>query len=127
VAQILLVDDDTPFREMLSAALCKRGHVVVSAKDGTEGLSLFAEMTFDLVITDIIMPDMEGIGMMLEMRRKMPGQQVLAISGGGRIAAESFLEAARRLGARVVLEKPFNIAALLAALDECLCGDKGRH
>jgi DNA-binding NtrC family response regulator len=75
------------------------------------------------VITDIIMPDMEGIGMILEMRRRAPNAKIVAISGGGRTGNVDFLNMAEKLGATAIMQKPIRPAELFNLLNECL-GEK---
>jgi YesN/AraC family two-component response regulator len=120
MANILLVEDEQLVRETLSRAMESKGHMVVTAANGEEGLTKFSEGPFDLVVTDIIMPDMEGIGMILEMRRKTPDAKIVAISGGGRTGNIDFLKAAKYLGAAEVLKKPIPLADLFRAIDNCM-------
>ena len=125
MAHILLVDDEPLVVEALSNAIVKKGHTVVTAKDGNQGMERFVEGKFDLVITDIIMPDKEGIEMIMEMRRHAPHTRILAISGGGRTGSVEFLQMAKKLGATATLRKPIRLAELYQTLEECL-GKPGR-
>ena len=120
MANILLVEDETLVRDTLSAAMERKGHTVVTATNGIQGLRKFDEDRFDLVLTDIIMPDMEGMGMIMEMRRKVPNLKVIAMSGGGRTGTIEYLKMARKLGAKACLKKPFRLAELFGVLDESL-------
>jgi YesN/AraC family two-component response regulator len=99
------------------------GHTVVTALNGVQGLKRFAERPFDLVVTDIIMPDKEGIEMILEMRRQKPDAKIIAISGGGRTGNVEFLRIAQRFGAIATLKKPIRLAELSAVLNQCLGGN----
>lgn len=103
-------------RELLEYA----GHTVVTATDGFKALAAVETGNFDLVITDIIMPGKEGIEMIMELRRRHPLLKIIAMSGGGRIGAMSYLELAEKLGALHTLEKPFNQAVLIEAVDTVL-------
>jgi DNA-binding NtrC family response regulator len=120
MAKILLVDDDVILADELKATLERRGHDVVTASNGVNGLRQFEEARFDCVISDIIMPDMEGIGMMLEMRRRIPSAKIVMMSGGGLTGRDDFLRAAAKLGAVVTMRKPINPDDLLRVLDGCL-------
>ena len=120
MARILLVDDDPIVADELKLTLEDWGHSVVTASNGFRGLRQFEITRFDCVISDIIMPDMEGIGMMLEMRRKRPGTKIIMISGGGAIASDEFLQAAAMLGAVATVHKPIRPDELLRAIDRCL-------
>jgi YesN/AraC family two-component response regulator len=120
MAHILLVDDEPLVVEALSSAMISKGHRVVTATNGSEGMERFAEATFDLVITDIIMPDKEGIEMIMEMRRQAPNTRIVAISGGGRTGNVEFLQMAKKLGAMTTLKKPIRLAELYTMLEQCL-------
>lgn len=120
MARILIIDDNEFFRSMLNATLVSLGHEVTDAADGKEGLEQYTFQRFDLVITDLIMPGVEGIETILELRRRSLGIRIIAMSGGGRVSAESYLDIAQRVGARQVLPKPFTNAELVAAIDAAL-------
>jgi CheY-like chemotaxis protein len=120
MARILIVDDDYALRETLALALTKKGHTVVSAASGDEGIEKFAETDFDLVVIDILMPGMDGFGVIQEMKRLVPAMPMLAISGGGRHVNYDFLEGASTFGATQTLTKPFSVPAFYEAIDKCL-------
>jgi CheY-like chemotaxis protein len=121
MARILLIDDDNSVRTMLRLTLTHFGHTVIEARDGREGLKLFPHANADLLITDIVMPEKEGIEVLMELRKISPPVKIIAISGGGRQnAATNYLKLAKQLGAAKVLEKPFSNEALIAAIDELL-------
>jgi DNA-binding response OmpR family regulator len=120
MARILLLDDDDSFREMLRKTLAYFGHIVMEARNGKEGLELLGGVGADLLITDIVMPEKEGIGVLLELRRTKSTVKVIAMSGGGRQSANAYLRMAAFLGATRVLAKPFSQAELLAAIGEVL-------
>jgi DNA-binding response OmpR family regulator len=122
MAHILLIDDDDSFRTMLRKTLVFSGHTVVEARNGKEGLALFDRAHADLVITDIVMPEKEGIEVLMELRKKEPPVKIIAMSGGGRVNATDYLRIARQLGAARVLAKPFANEALSAAITEVLAG-----
>ena len=117
--KILIIDDDEPFRTMLRITLEKADYEVQTAKDGREGIEAFQESPADLVITDLIMPEKEGIETMLELQRTHPGLKLIAMSGGGWYGTDIDFDMARKLGART-LDKPFALKELLATIDELL-------
>jgi CheY-like chemotaxis protein len=120
MAKILLVDDDQSVLETLSSAIESRGHFVVRANDGLEGLLRYREQEFDLVITDIIMPNEEGLGMISKLRKHDRPAKIIAISGGGRTSNHEFLKIAEALGAIAVMKKPIRLGELFEMLDICL-------
>ena len=120
VAKILLVDDDQSVLETLSSAIESRVHLVVQAHDGFEGLLRYREQEFDLVITDVIMPNEEGLGMISKLREHDRSAKIIAISRGGRTGNVEFLKIAEALGATAVMKKPIRLAALFEMLDVCL-------
>jgi len=114
---ILLVDDDARIRNVLSRGLSKAGYQVVEAADGNEALKLFDQRPADLVITDLVMPEKEGIELITALRKRRTGLRIIAISGGGRNSPESYLGIAKVLGAFQTLAKPIHHQDLLAAVD----------
>jgi DNA-binding response OmpR family regulator len=120
--RILLVDDDEPFRRMLRLTLNKLGYEVIEAADGSAALRLHAAQPADLVITDLIMPEREGLDIIQELHRHHPTLKIIAISGGGRINAKDFLVIATIFGAHRTFIKPFAIHELAAAMAELLGG-----
>ncbi len=118
MARILLIDDMEGVRSSLSTVLSTAGHQVVEAADGDAGLRKADEQGFDLVITDIIMPKIDGSEVILALKQKAGTTPVLAISGGGgTVNAENALMLARST-ADAVLQKPFSRNDLLEAVDE---------
>jgi CheY-like chemotaxis protein len=122
VAGILVIDDDQRVRETLRMMLEKAGHFVYDAADGAEGVQLFKDRVdaIDLVITDIIMPEKEGLETISELRESSPNIKILAISGGGRIDQSEYLAMAKAFGAQQVLSKPFTMQELLESLEQLL-------
>ncbi len=120
MACILVVDDDPGIREVLSEALTFHGHEVVVATDGAQGLRVAASTPPDLVITDIVMPEKEGLETIMELRRTWPELKIIAISGGGVAGPQGYLLPAEKLGADRSLAKPFRIDELLRVVDELL-------
>ena len=123
MARLLLIDDDDEFRTLLRLTLVHHGHRVCEARNGEEGLAQYALAAPDLVITDIVMPEMEGLDLVMELRKRQPTVKIIAISGGGQIGPDDYLHCASLLGAAVVLSKPFPALTLLAAIDGLLQND----
>ena len=124
MARILIIDDEDELRSMLRQMLEQAGHAVTEAVNGAEGIRFYQQDTHDLIITDIIMPEKEGVETIIALRRADPNLPIIAISGGGRLEATDFLTMARKLGARRTLSKPFRRDQLLEAVGECLAGDE---
>ncbi len=122
---ILVIDDEAPVRFLLEKMLEREGFAVKTASDGEEGMQLFSKMSFDLVITDIIMPEREGIEIIMEMRKNNPSVPVIAISGGGFNSPQDYLSIACAAGAKAVLEKPVERAVLLSAVKTILEAEQG--
>jgi CheY-like chemotaxis protein len=118
MARILVVDDEAQMREVLCQALERRGHTVAQANDGREAMQRLAEQQPDLVITDLVMPEMEGIETIQALRRKCPGIPIIAISGGGRLEPENYLTMAGQIGADRTFAKPFRMEEIVAAVRE---------
>jgi DNA-binding response OmpR family regulator len=123
MARILIIDDEPSVRELLITMLMEEGHEVVEAADGKAGLRLLQERPADLVITDLIMPEKEGIETIMDLRRDFPDVKIIAMSGGGIIQAQDYLGMAQGMGAHRVFEKPFGVGAMLAAVHELLHPD----
>src|ERR1700686_3266414 len=104
---ILVIDDDALVRQALTQVLNSRGYEVQCAPEGRQGLRAFQQRRPDLVISDIIMPEMEGIETIMELRILSRDCPIIAMSGGGRFGKADFLSVAKHLGATVTLSKPF--------------------
>jgi DNA-binding response OmpR family regulator len=120
MAKILLVDDDPDIRSLLKIMLTGEGHEVVEATDGAEALEVAQTQPFDLVLTDLIMPDKEGIETIMELRKKFPRIRIIAMSGGGVGRHGDYLGLAGKLGAMRTLAKPFGVNELKEAVDAVL-------
>lgn len=119
-ARILLVDDDDGLRRALRRALEREGYLVVEASNGKHALDRLKETAVDLVITDIIMPESEGIELALILHKTQPRLPVIAISGGGNWTPEFHLSIAKKAGALHAFEKPFAVEDLLKKVSELL-------
>ncbi len=113
----LVIDDEYIVREYLRLLLEEEGFAVDVAENGRAGLEiLHARGPVDVVVTDLVMPETEGIEVVLTVRRLYPGTKILAVSGGGMFGQHDYLDAARTLGAHGVLAKPFDRNAAVSAL-----------
>jgi DNA-binding response OmpR family regulator len=119
VAKILIIDDDEALLGSLAHMLAEAGHTVGTATDGLKGEKLFRAQPFDVIITDIVMPNREGLETIGRLHREFPKVGIIAISGIAQ-RAKTYLDMAQRLGARHQLEKPFTPDQLLAAIAETL-------
>jgi DNA-binding NtrC family response regulator len=118
MARVLVIDDEPQMRSLLCQALQMHGHEVEQAADGREALRHYAKQPPDLLITDLIMPGMEGIETILAFHRQWPAIPIIAISGGGRIGPEDYLSMAVQMGASRAFAKPFPLEAMIAAVGE---------
>ncbi|MSU70019.1 MAG: response regulator [Opitutaceae bacterium] len=116
IGSILVVDDDADLRDLLQSLLVAAGYCVTTAADGREACRLLARETFALVLTDLLMPEKDGIEVVGEMRRKYPSTPVIVMSGGGRLPQAEYLKLAKSFGAHAVLEKPFKSETLLKTI-----------
>jgi len=123
MAKILLIDDNAELLEMAEEILRKAGYEVATAADGFGGLAAIKKTAFDLVITDMLMPEKDGVETILAMRRSHPELRVIATSGGGRVDASRYLDLAKSFGVAATLQKPFTGAELLALIARVLNGN----
>jgi CheY-like chemotaxis protein len=121
VASILIVDDDETDRVGLAAILQQAGHTVLTAADGDEALETFLAQRIHLIVTDMVMPGRDGLGLISALREVDPRAEIIAISGKSR----GQLEASKVFGARKVLEKPIERQDLLAAVEEVVGSPQG--
>ncbi len=122
MAKILVIDDDEAMRSVLRRGLETAGHSVLEAANGAEGLRLIEAGGIEVVVTDLLMPEMDGIEVIFNVRKQYPSLKVIAISGGGQLPPEGYLKIAQRGGARRILMKPFKLEELLQAVKDELKG-----
>ena len=122
MANVLIVDDDPSVRTLIRKLVEREGHRGVVAETGRAALDVLPTGSFNLIVTDINMPDMDGIELILAVREMGLTVPVIAVSGGGLISAESLLEDAKALGAVEVLAKPFHLADAREIIARCLAG-----
>lgn len=118
--RILIIEDEVQVRKLTRQMLEMEGFEVLEAGDGDSGLKTFTENEIDLIITDIIMPGKEGIETILELRRENPGVKIIAMSGGGRMGPDGYLELARKFGANQTFRKPFDRLELVQAVKDLI-------
>lgn len=118
--RILIIDDDATMRELLKEMLEPMGYSLEEASNGMEGLELHTKKPYDLIITDIIMPEMEGLETIMALKRQSPDCKIIAISGGGHADANEYLDAAAKFGAARIFSKPFEKKNLLDAVKHLL-------
>lgn len=123
MARILIIDDEPYILMMLKKMLEKVGHEVDMAVNGEEGMELFNKYHADLIITDIVMPEKEGLETIRELKKKHPELKVIAISGGGRVDSKEYLDSARLFGASRIFKKPFKQKEIIGAVEELLSED----
>lgn len=120
MATILVIEDDAAMRRVVTRILDGTKHQVLEAKDGQQGLALLAQHGADLVITDILMPEKEGIQTIREIQERSPDTKIIAMSGGGVSRNLMFLDVARAFGADAALAKPFKPRELIEAVERLL-------
>ena len=120
IRRALVIDDDVLACTTIASILESAGFEVLQANNGRRGLSVFDEHPVQLVVTDILMPDKEGIETIVELRQRSRDVKIIAVSGGGRVGPNRFLNVAQKLGADEVLSKPFSKASLLEKVRKCL-------
>jgi DNA-binding response OmpR family regulator len=120
MARILVIDDEAGMRSFLYRILGRHGHHVVMAEDGRSGLAALAQSSFDLIITDLLMPGMEGVEFLFRLRAAASRIPVIAMSGGGRLGPTHYAKLARLAGAVRYLPKPFSVEELAATIEPLL-------
>jgi two-component system, chemotaxis family, chemotaxis protein CheY len=126
MTRILVVDDNEALRDTIAIVLAKAGYTLACAAGGQEALALCKLRSFDLVITDVLMPGMDGIELLMALRRLPASPKVITMSAGGRLHARAYLEIAETIGVAGVLTKPLDAAVLLAAVSDALGVEGGR-
>jgi DNA-binding NtrC family response regulator len=120
MARVLVVDDEAPIRRAMARVLRRAGHDAVEAEDGAVALAAVKAAPVDLVVTDIVMPEIEGLEFMRKLAQLRPGTKVIAVSGGGVWEAANLLTVAEMLGAVRTLSKPFELKDFLSLVNEVL-------
>jgi YesN/AraC family two-component response regulator len=120
MARILIIDDEPQIRSMLKLMLERDGYEVAEAPDGIEGIRIYRRNPADLIITDLIMPNKDGIGMIIDLKKEFPNVKIIAMSGGGLNKPEGYLKGAKKLGAACTLTKPIDRDEMLRAIKNVL-------
>lgn len=121
MARILVIDDDSRLRQFLCRVLREQGNLeVFEAKNGSEGLAILETERLDLVVTDIFMPEEDGIGTIMEISDNFPEVKIIAMSGGGNVVDIDYLKLASHLGAQKVFQKPFDTEVFLSTIHKIL-------
>jgi CheY-like chemotaxis protein len=121
VARILLIDDEPQLRVIFTGFLEVDNHQVDTANDGKQGLALLAQASYDLVITDVIMPEADGFEVLMELNKNYPRLKKIVITGGSALLEPGYLLAtAEQLRADKVISKPVDFATFRAAINEVL-------
>ncbi len=120
MARILIIDDEPQIRSMLTLMLEREGYEVVEASDGVAGIKEYRQNPVDLIITDLIMPNKDGIGMIIDLKKEFPDVKIIAMSGGGLNKPDGYLKGAKKLGAACTLTKPIDREEMLRAVKETL-------
>lgn len=118
--QILVIDDEPEILKLIGRVLENAGYKVMTAENGRLADKLFDKHLFDLVITDIIMPQKEGLEIILQLKKNSPDTKILAISGGGKIKPAEYLGTAQATGAHAIVKKPFKISHLVEKVGQLL-------
>jgi DNA-binding response OmpR family regulator len=121
MARILVIDDEQLIRTLVNEFLVQEGHEVDLAENGKKGLKLIGINNYDLLITDIVMPELDGLRVLMELKGRVPRIRIIVMSGGGtRLNIDNYLNMAKLLGADLVLPKPLDFLKLQAAVKEVL-------
>jgi DNA-binding NtrC family response regulator len=120
MSKVLIIDDDDDMRAMLLQMMEYEGIEAIGASNGKDGLQKINAFQPDLVVTDIVMPEKEGLETIIDLLGKLPNLPIIAISGGGRVGPESYLPMAKELGARFAFAKPLNRKEFMTAVKQCL-------
>ena len=117
---VLIVEDDKELREMLKLSLLRRNFTVLEAENGKAAITHFKPLITDLVVTDLIMPEEDGLKVVIKLRELKPSIKIIAISGGGKVGPGSYLNLAKALGSDAIYSKPFSINDLIAKIEQLL-------
>lgn len=120
MAKILIIDDEPAIAAMLKKMVEKAGHSCMISFNGVDGLAIFDSFEPEILITDIIMPEKEGLEIILELRKRNPELKIIAISGGGRFNYEGYLNSAKHFGANAIFPKPLDLKLLMNKITELL-------
>ena len=120
MARILIIDDEAMIRNLLVNILEREGYETITATDGIDGIKIYRENPADLIITDLLMPEKDGLETIMELRRDFKDVKIIAMSGGGKIDPKTYLQIARTMGAIEIITKPFDLRELLKTVQQLL-------
>jgi len=121
MAKILVVDDEEPIRTLVSKIVAKDGHEIMEAENGVHACKSFQDADIDLIITDLVMPEQNGIEMIIQLKKTHPAVKVIAISGGSGFSGQiDLLSVAKLLGAKHIIKKPFTVDQIREAVNDTL-------
>ncbi len=118
--RVLIIEDEIELREMIKTSLIRRKYTVFEAANGKDAIVHFKPSMTDLVVTDLIMPEEDGLKVIMKLKEMKPSLKIIAISGGGKAGPGGYLNLAKALGAHAVLSKPFSINDLISKIEELL-------
>jgi DNA-binding response OmpR family regulator len=118
MARILVTDDDADLRATLQKLLMLRGYEVDTGSDGLEGARLLQQGAYDLLITDIVMPNQEGLESIIQAKKRYPAMKIIAMSGAAKTSTEVYLRVAKNVGADFIFQKPWSPKEMLAKVEE---------
>jgi DNA-binding response OmpR family regulator len=121
---ILIVEDDNDLREMLKVSLIRKRFTVLDVENGKDAIIHFKPTVTDLVVTDLIMPEEDGLKVIMKLREIKPSIKIIAISGGGKAGPGSYLNMAKALGADAIYSKPFSVNELITKIEELLSDEQ---
>jgi DNA-binding response OmpR family regulator len=117
---VLIVEDEKDLREMLKISLSRKQFTVMEANNGKDAIIHFKPSVTDIVITDLIMPEEDGLKVIMKLKELKPSLKIVAISGGGKAGPGSYLNLAKALGADAVFSKPFSVQEMISRIEELL-------
>ncbi len=120
MANVLIIDDDDLMRSMLVQMIEREGLSAIGAENGEKGIELLDKNEFDLIVTDIVMPEKEGLETILYLKKNCPNIPIIAISGGAKIEPKLYLNVAQDFGVNYTFAKPINKKTFLTAVRDCL-------
>jgi CheY-like chemotaxis protein len=123
LARILVVEDDPQLRALLVRIVGAAGHEVVASPNGKAALAELGGAEFDLIVTDVVMPEMEGLELIRQVRKLPRPVSIIAMSSGGRGSADDYLQLAATLGAAATIEKPFTASAIVETISRVLSSE----